>query len=237
MAAFPLTNLAKRGTDFYLTNVLELDLQYHWGDKDIIPGQTEGIGTYGQAVAAQMAKLKATRFEPLEYVGQGHGLHVDTAKFQAFLAKARRTPWPAAYTFLCHYMWQGNAYHVRAVKPSVPELDFKNLPTLRVSDPSNPAQVEAAIMKLFRDRAYEVQAIFSAEANSLVLRTRNLQQFEISLSPQQLDFSKPVKVLVNGQPVLDKKLAVDWPLLLETVRTSGDFDRLVGARVLHNTSR
>lgn len=234
MASFPLTDAGRHGFELYLANVLNLDLQFHWGDQDILAGQTEGINTFARSAAGEMKRLKATRFEPIEYAGQGHGLTIDADKLKAFLAKARRTPWPASYTFTFHHVWEGSSYHVRAVKTSLLELDFKNLPSVRVA---NSADAKTAAIKLFRDRSYEFRVDVGDKANSISVRTRNLREIEISLSPQQLDFSKPVRVLVDGKPVQEKKLDLDWKLLLETVRTSGDFDRLVGAKIAYTIPR
>ena len=54
---------------------------------------------------------------------------------------------------------------------------------------------------------------------------------EVDLPLDRLDFSRPVRIHVNGRVALNKKLPVDYQVLLETVRATGDVDRLVGARV------
>jgi hypothetical protein len=228
MAAFPLTDAGRNGFELYLGNVLGLNVQYHWGDRDILPGQKEGINTFGAAAAEVLKKLEAERFEPIEYKGEGHSLRIDLARLRSFMDTARRETFPTEYRHTFHHLWEGRAYHVRALRYAKTELNFKKLPQIRVS---NPDQVTGALMKLYRDRAYEIRATVKPKANSMVVRVKNLREVEVALSPLQLDFTRPIRLSINGRLASKGKLDIDWYELLDTVARTGDFQRLIGARM------
>lgn len=234
MACFPLTDAGRRGIDMYLANVLPLHVQYHWGDKDILQGQSEGINTFGRAAADRLKQLEATRFEPIEYAGQGHSLDLDVARIRAWITRARREPFPEACRMLFHYLWQGRAFYVRATAVTTTELDFTNLPPLRVAGAD---EVEPALRALFNKRAYELQVNTHRSNNSVVIRARNVKEIEVELGADMLDFGQPVKILINGRKALEKRLDVDMRELLETARRTYDFERLVAARLKFPVAR
>lgn len=228
MASFPLTDAGRHGFELYLGNVLGLNVQYHWGDRDILPGQKEGINTFGKAATAVLRKLKAARFDPVEYPGEGHSLRIDSARLRAFMDTARREALPTKYTYTFHHLWEGRAYHVRPLRYAKTELNFRKLPPIRVS---SRGQATGALMKLYRNRAYEIRATVNPKANAMIVRVKNLREVEIALSPLQLDFTRPIRLSVNGRPVLKRPREIDWYALLDTVARTGDFQRLIGARV------
>ena len=227
MACFPLTEAGRNGFQLYLQNVVTVPIQYHWGDKDILKGQAEGINTFGRMTADEMKRLKAATFEPVEYKGQGHGLKLRAGAFRRFLASARRDPFPDEYGMVFHHVWQGRAFNVRAVAFDRKELDFKNLPPVRVSSRD---EAKSALMRLYRTRSYELCVTTNRKTNSVIIRAKNLKEIEVALSPQQLDFSRPIRVSVNGRIGLKRRPGVDYTELLETARRTYDFERLVGAR-------
>ena len=227
MACFPITEAGRNGIELYLQNVLTVPIQYHWGDQDILQGQTEGINTFGRMTADEMKRLGAGKFEPIEYKGEGHSLKIQADAFRRFLASARRDPFPAEFRMVFHHVWQGRAFCVRATEASGPDLDFRKLPPIRVGSPD---QVQSAVMRFYRSRALELRVTVNRKTNAVVVRARNLKEIEVALSPQQLDFSRPIRVSVNGRIALVRKPGIDYGELLETARSTYDFERLVGAR-------
>lgn len=228
MAAFPLTDAGRYGIEMYMPNVLGLAVQYHWGSKDILPGQTEGISTFGRRAADVLERVRAERFEAIEYRGQGHMLEVDTKRFRQFVLGARREPWPERFKMLFHHLWEGRGPNVRATVLGREELDFSKPPPVRVTDPS---QVEGAVERLFRQRAFEMTVAVNPKTNLVNVLARNLREVEVLLSPQQLDFSRPIRIRARGRTVETYRDGIDWVELLETARRTHDFDKLVGARV------
>ena len=228
MASWPLTEARSAGCILYLENVLGLPIQAHWGADDIRAGQTQGINTLSRDAAAEMKHLGATRFEGIEYPGQGHQLTLDAAKIRTFAASARRDPFPRTFRMLFHHVWQGRAWWVRATVAAGKEFDFDAPLTLPVHRKEDIPQTER---DLYRRMGMEIVASAAEDPNILVITARNLREIEVNLCPEMQDFSRPVRITVNGAPRLNGKVKIDWFELLETARRTRDFERLVGSRV------
>jgi len=228
MASFALTDAGRYGCKLYMQNVLSLAVQHHWGDKDVVAGQTEGIQTFARLSAEELKRLGAKKFEPLEYAGAGHSLPIDDKRFREFLAAARRGPPPGEFAFIFHHLWEGRAFYVRALAAAKGELDFKHLPSVRVSSPD---EVESAAAAMIRKEAFELSARARPTDNAVVIKARNLRELEVEIVSGLVDLSRPVKVVVNDRVVFSKKLNADWAVLLEAARSTGDLERLVLARL------
>lgn len=228
IAAWPLTEAPWASPILYAPNVLGLGVQAHWGENDIEPGQKQGINTFARQAAAELKRLGAAGFEPIEYPGQGHNLNLDAARIRSFIASARRSAFPDQFQFHFHRLWEGRAYFVRATVAAREDFDFKALSRVSVASKADLAQV---LCRTYQRLSFELRSVRKAEENSLVVFARNLEEVEIEIGAEQMDFSRPMTVLANGRTVLSGNQKVDWVELLETARQTYDFERLVARRL------
>lgn len=228
MAGWPLTEAGSAGNTFYLDNVLNLDIQAHWGENDIVAGQTRGINSFNRDVREYLRGRGARRYEGLEYAGQGHSLNLDMQRIRRFIASARRNPFPEQCRLLFHRVRHGHAYYVRAVSGGKKDFDFAKRHTIRVTRAMDPQKAKQVVL---RREAFELDVRTVKQRNTIRIKALNLRSVEIDLSPELLDFDRPIKVLINGRTVLNGKRPVDWAELLETARRTYDFERLVGGRI------
>ncbi len=92
-------------------------------------------------------------------------------------------------------------------------------------------EVDGAIRSLFVAEAYELTARLQPETNSVQVFAKGLRDVEVELSAEKLDFSRPIKIVLNSKLVSEETHKLDYLELLETARRTGDLDRLVGGRV------
>jgi len=229
MASYPMTEAGAAGALLYLPNILGLAVQHHWGANDIEPGQKEGINTLSRDVAAEMKRLGAKRFEGIEYPGQGHDIKPDAAKFREFVRTARRDAFPNECRLIFHALWQGRAYFVRATVAAKADFNFRVPYTVKTTRPvMDPRKFRRDF--LFGE-AFELTIHAATGSNAVAVTARNIQEVEIELSAEKMDFARPVRVSVNSQVVQGVPQKVDWLELLDTARQTGDFDRLVAGRI------
>jgi len=69
------------------------------------------------------------------------------------------------------------------------------------------------------------------KGNTVEVRTRGVQQFTLLLSPDAIDFSRPVRVDVNGRMVHDAVLARDVTTLQKWAAKDHDRTMLYGAEL------
>jgi pimeloyl-ACP methyl ester carboxylesterase len=227
LASWPVTEAGSAGAILYLPNVLPLAIQAHWGENDIEPGQKQGINTLSREVDRDFVRLGARQFEGIEYPGQGHNLKPDAEKIRAFLASARRDPCPALFRHIFHHLWQGRAYFVRATAVTKDEFDFD---APHIVKTTGLADLPRAKRELYLKEAFEFTALTKGAENTIAVTAKNISGIEVEVSPEELDFSRPVKVLFNGR-LAGEVRKIDYAEMLETARRSYDFERLVGARV------
>lgn len=226
IAGWPLVEIRTPGELEYLGNVLPLAIQHHWGENDILPGQTQGINTFSRAVAAEMKALGAPHYTPREYPGEGHRIGLDVAAVRAFVADARRQVQPPKAKLVFHHLWQGRAWVVRAVAGAEPDLS--ETPTFPIRDPKD---VPRALREYYRKVALEVGYAYAPETNVLAVTARGVTAVEVDLVAGKVDFARPMRVMLNGRGPPAEKRAIDWALLFATARETYDFERLVAARV------
>jgi len=219
----------------YLENVLHLSMQAHWGDQDILRGETDGINTLSRAAADWFKAQAAEHFEPVEYKGQGHDLDLKREMVRAFLARVRRDPFPRQFRYLFHRMYQGQAYYVTATKAATPELDFRERVPIRGG--YRPEDVRRTFELTWTRKGYHLAVSMPEGENLIVVTARNLRDVEVDLPVERLDFSRPIRVTANGTRRAGPAGGVDWVCLLETVRQTYDFERLIGGRVTVPTGR
>ncbi|MFO8012638.1 MAG: hypothetical protein R6X20_04945 [Phycisphaerae bacterium] len=229
IASAPISEAGLRCSTMYLENVLRLPIQAHWGDRDIVRGETDGINTLSKAAADWFAKRSAACFEPIEYEGQGHDLDLRREPIRAFVARVRRDPWPRTFTYLFHRMYHGRAYYVRATQAAAPEVDFRE--RVPVRGVRLPEQVPATLQRIWKRKGYYLAAQMPEGENRIIVRTRNLAEVAVDLPAERLDYTKTVRVIVNNRMRYARQEGMDWVCLLETARQTWDFERLVARRV------
>jgi poly(3-hydroxybutyrate) depolymerase len=229
IASAPISEAGLRCSAMYLENVLHLPIQAHWGNRDIIRGQTDGINTLSKAAADWFAGRSGNRFEPIEYEGQGHDLDLRREPIRTFVARVRRDPFPRTFTYLFHRMYQGRAYYVRATEAAAPEVDFRE--RVPVRGVRLPEQVPGALQRIWNRKGYHLAVRMPEGENRIIVTARNLAEVAVDLPAERLDYATPVRVIVNNRLRYARQEDVDWVCLLETARRTRDFERLVARRV------
>jgi len=75
------------------------------------------------------------------------------------------------------------------------------------------------------------------DGNTVTATTRGVGAFTLLLSPDQFDFSKPVKVVANGKTVFDGRVKKDLKTLLKYATTDNDRTMLFGAEIRIDLTR
>jgi len=229
MACYPITEVGAAGAVLFVPNVLGLAIQHHYGANDIEAGQKEGINTLSRDVAEEFKRRSAAHFEAIEYPGQAHGIQVDAARFREFVRTARREAFPAKCHLIFHHLWQGRDYYVTATAAAKAEFDFRAPHSIKAVGPVTD------VRKVTRDyllaEAFELTARMPPGNNIVAVMAKGIKEVEIELAAEKLDFARPVRVTLNTRTVPNVPQRTDWMELLETVRRTGDFDRLVAGRV------
>ncbi len=229
MAAFPLTQAGVSVITLYLPNVTNLDIQSHWGQKDIVEGQSEGINTLNREVTRELSRMRAGRYQGIEYAGQGHQIDINKEQFQKFVAEARREPFPSKGKLIFHAVQQGRAWYATALKGTKEDFDFSQ--GLKISV-TRPEDVGPAIRKKMLDEAMELNVTLQERTNIIRVVGRNVAEVEIVIPLAQMNWSRPMRVFFGRRQVSAGKRDIDWFEMLETARRTYDFERLIGGRVV-----
>ena len=67
--------------------------------------------------------------------------------------------------------------------------------------------------------------------NTVTAVTRGVKEFTLLLSPDQFDFGKPLKVVVNGRTAFDGKIEKNVRTLLKYAASDNDRTMLFGAEL------
>ena len=84
---------------------------------------------------------------------------------------------------------------------------------------------------LYRRSGRSGRVDVSRRGNVFEAKTRGVRQFTLLLSPDVVDFSRPVRVSVNGADVFDGAVEKDRETLLEWAARDNDRTRLYGAEL------
>jgi dienelactone hydrolase len=86
-------------------------------------------------------------------------------------------------------------------------------------------------LDLFDHRRPSGRVDIAREGNAFTARTRGVREFTLLLSPDAVDFSRPVTVRVNDTPVFDGVVKRDPAVLLKWAARDNDRVRLYGAEL------
>jgi dienelactone hydrolase len=116
----------------------------------------------------------------------------------------------------------GSKVHLLVVRDNLPvELDGLYRPQI----------VEGPPRHLFARTDADGRVDLVRAGNLVTATTRGVAAFTLLLSPDQFDFAKPVKVVVNGRTAFDGKVAKDLRTLLKYAASDNDRTMLFGAEL------
>jgi predicted esterase len=84
---------------------------------------------------------------------------------------------------------------------------------------------------MFDDYGRPGRVDLTRTGNTIVARTRGVRAFTLLLSPDQLDFAKPLKVVVNGRTLFDGRVTESMRTLLKWAAIDNDRTMLFGAEL------
>jgi len=105
-----------------------------------------------------------------------------------------------------------------------------NLP-VELSGIYQPQVVDSPPRRLFARAGTTGRVDLTRAANVVTADTRGVAAFTLLLSPDQFDFGKPVKVVVNGRTVFDGKVEKNVRTLLKYAASDNDRTMLFGAEL------
>jgi hypothetical protein len=94
-----------------------------------------------------------------------------------------------------------------------------------------PQIVESPPKHLFARSGASGRVDLTRAGNVVTAATRGVAAFTLLLSPDQFDFAKPVKVVVNGRTVFDGKVEKSVRTLLKYAASDNDRTMLFGAEL------
>jgi hypothetical protein len=93
------------------------------------------------------------------------------------------------------------------------------------------ADTDFAPLDIFDHRRPSGRVDVIREGNTFVARTRGVREFTVLLSPDAVDFSRPVRVHVNDRQVFDGTVRIEPAVLLKWASRDNDRERLYGAEL------
>lgn len=169
------------------------------------PTSTEGV----RIIAVELGSLGARAgFVPGDMITAVNGLATPTMR--ALLEATGGARW-------------GDTLHVTVRRPGL-------VRDLVVPIPAEPDSVPGERMVFDRPKPtgrIEVRR----EGNTVEVLTRNVRKYTLLLSPDQFDFSRPVRVVTNGQVTFDGLVQPDVGILLKWHRLDQDRRMLFGAEL------
>jgi hypothetical protein len=96
---------------------------------------------------------------------------------------------------------------------------------------ANTIETRGGRRPVFERRRASGRVDVTRKGNTFDAKTRGVQQFTLLLSPDVVDFSKPVKVTVNGRTVFDEAVKKDVAVLKRWAERDNDRTMLYGAEL------
>ena len=91
------------------------------------------------------------------------------------------------------------------------------------------SQWELRYRKVKRNGA-SIEAI-NRGANRLEVTTTNVSRLTLWLHPEMVDFSKPIRITLNGKPHFDRRVSPSLATLLESFERRGDWGLVYPAKI------
>lgn len=198
-----------------------------------------GIADTNQAIGDMLAELSKNepRLSSVKMVllpEAGHGQACPTQEqVQTWLESAR--PKLSSDELATKQVKRFRAAHeswlngVRATK--LEGAAFDPTQNVKISAQTGEAPEQAA-QRYFDQQFGLIDMQIDRKANQLRLTTRKVNELEVWLSPQELDFDKPINISVNGTVRYQGPIKADAKQMVYWLRLTGDTSRLMCARLL-----
>jgi predicted esterase len=158
----------------------------------------------------------------------GHGAFpTENDSIFAWMASHRRNPAPRSVFAYLHRLNQGRVYWAEVTAFSQPEWDSTQDIHLRGTFPADMSKEQA--LELARAKvAHDLPSLRGSvdKGNVITITANGVTHFVLWLSPQLVDFSRPVTVVVNGVTVWNGPVTPEVAVLLGEMKRSGDLGRV-----------
>ena len=94
-----------------------------------------------------------------------------------------------------------------------------------------PTPVEPESNVLFRHHAKSGRVDLERNGNNVAALTRGVSEFSLLLSPDQFDFSQPVKITTNGHVAFEGRIETNVATLMKWAARDNDRTMLFGAEL------
>ena len=217
--------------DELLPNAQNVPILFCWGARDNVDEQGKvredgGNAALNRKLSELISHLSFRHFEFVEIPGVGHQDVLPPAKQFSALLDRKREHYPKLVRQAFRLPLQSDAYWVSADRLSGEPLpDGKlEIPVAQGEDP------------LAAEKKWLVGQLGLAEARcdgqTITLTTRKAGNVIVLLSPDLIDFDKPVTIIRNNRKRLERKIDPDLRVMLVEAARSWDFDRLPQARLV-----
>ena len=153
---------------------------------------------------------------------------VERPRFEAFVAAHPRQPHPARISWETERVDRYNRFRWLVIDRLGPR------PTDTALEDVNEVAIAGRSYQLFERAGRSGRVDVARDGNRFEAKTRGVEQFTLLLSPDAIDFSRPVTVTVNGRTAFDATVTEDVATLLEWAARDNDRTMLYGAEIRIN---
>ncbi len=185
------------------------------------------------SVAPFVEMMKGAGLNPVfnVYPEAGHDTSwwpVERAKFEAFVAAHPRQPHPSRISWETERVDRYNRFRWLVID----RLGAR--PSDTTLEDHNAVVIEGREYPLFGRKGRSGRVDVTRDGNRFEATTRGVEQFTLLLSPDAIDFDRPVTVTVNGRTAFDGAVTEDVATLLEWAARDNDRTMLYGAEIRIN---
>lgn len=153
--------------------------------------------------------------------------------FEAFVAQHPRTPYPDRLSWQAADAAHGRAHWLVIDQFGSAPGEAANLPDLNLVELSETDLLEQTGRRLFATRPGG-RVDLARSGNSIEATTRGVEAFTLLLSPDQFDFSQPIRVVANGREVFQGRVERSPATLLKWAALDNDRTMLFAAELKIN---
>jgi len=194
----PIVAVADKYCTFYWENAGNVPFY-------VLAGELDGDKTVKNARDLDRYFTKRDDVTVTEYLGRGHeNFHDDIQRIYDWMGRRQRNFFPKKFTVATMRTWDNYFWW----------LELSDFPPRAAVDPVNWPPPKSGF------RAVKVDATIGLN-NSITIR--GVDSATVWLSPELVDFSKPIRISINGKRMTGKSpIEPDLPVLLEDVRSRGE---------------
>jgi len=165
---------------------------------------------------------------------RGHGAFpTEDDSIFAWMDAHRRNPTPRSVSAQLHRLSQGRVYWVEVTALAQPEWDSTQSVRLRLTAPAGTIGEEEALELARAKVAQDLPSVRASvgKDNTVAVSAIGVGELVVWLSPQLVDFSRPVTIVVNGVTVWSRPVTAEPAVLLREMKRSWDLGRVFFAAV------